>query len=205
MKIDAVNIVNLKDLATVAAGYPFRSAIRDEPGGDIFVVQMRNTAVVSGVDWASAAQIKLPEKRPMRWLEDGDVIFAARGANNYAVHIERPPERAVCSPHFFVLTGVDNTRALPAFIAWQINQKFVQKQLDASATGSHIRNIRRQALETLRLAIPSIENQSAIVEFAKAANTERLLFERLVSNRQQQLDALALGLFKKKGVQGNER
>ncbi|MEQ8287874.1 restriction endonuclease subunit S [Thalassospira sp.] len=205
MNIDAVNFVKISELANVTAGFPFREAIRDEPNGDTPVVQMRNTTAASGVDWPSAVRVKLPPKKPPRWLEDGDVLFAARGANNYALHVERPPERAVCSPHFFVLSAINRAHALPAFVAWQINQAPAQKQLDAVATGSHIRNIRRQALQSLCIALPSIDHQSAIIAFANAAHGERALFERLALNRQQQLDALALGLFMKRGVQDNER
>jgi hypothetical protein len=205
MIVDATNFVKISELAAVTAGFPFRESIRGEPGGDASVVQMRNTTVERGVDWAAAVRVNLPGKKIPRWLEDGDVIFAARGANNYALPIERPPERAVCSPHFFVLSAIDRKKALPAFVAWQINQVPAQKHLDAVATGSHIRNIRRQALEDLCLALPSLERQAAIVAFANTAHSERVLFERLAFNRQQQLDALALGLFIKKGVQENER
>ncbi len=198
---DAIITQRLGDVATVAAGFPFRGRIKNQPNGNTVVAQMRNVGAEAGVDWANAAKTALPGRKAPQFLEDGHILFAARGARNYAVLVESPPERAVSSPHFFVITVKDPSIALPAFITWQINQAPVQRQLDVAATGSHIRNIRRQALENLRLAVPPAETQRVIVEFDRMALAERRLLEELIANRIQQTDALALGLFNRNGVQ----
>lgn len=201
MAFDAENSITLADIAAVTAGFPFRGSIEDHPHGDTVVAQMRNANPESGIDWGGAVRTVLPGRKAPRYLISGDVLFAARGANNYAVLVEDPPERAVCSPHFFVVSVKDDKALLPAFLAWQINQAPVQQQLDAAATGSHIRNIRRQALEDLRIVLPPTETQRTIIEFARASVAERRLLESLIMNRKQQTDALALGLFRRKGVQ----
>lgn len=201
MDDDAVIFIRLADVAIVTAGFPFRGAIEDSPDGDTLVAQMRNARIENGIDWNGAVKTTLPGRKVPRLLAHGDVLFAARGANNYAVFVDNPPERAVCSPHFFVVSVKGKDKLLPAFLAWQINQAPVQQQLDAAATGSHIRNIRRQALEELRIAVPPMKTQHAVVEFDRAASSERRLLENLIINRKQQTDALALGLFKWKGVQ----
>ncbi|MEO1197949.1 MAG: restriction endonuclease subunit S [Pseudomonadota bacterium] len=201
MSDDAKYSITLADAAAVTAGFPFRGSIEDHPHGDTVVAQMRNASPERGIDWDGAVRTVLPGRKAPRFLVSGDVLFAARGANNYAVLVEGSPKRAVCSPHFFVVSVKDGVDLLPPFLAWQINQAPVQQQLDAAATGSHIRNIRRQALEDLRIVVPPMETQCTIIEFARAALAERRLLENLIINRKQQTDALALGLFKRKGVQ----
>lgn len=174
----------------VRPGFPFRGAIDALAPGDVGVIQMRN--VEEGiVDWSKLARVTLPTKRAPDLLEVGDVIFATRGRRNFAVVLEQIPGPAVCSPHFFVLRSRDPQRLLPAFLAWQINQRPAQDYLQQAATGSHILNITRAAIESLPLSIPPAAVQRTIVELADAARRERDLFSALIANRQDQLSAVA--------------
>lgn len=163
------------------------------PVGDIGVVQMRNVDPETGVDWAGVSRIELPPARRIEFLIPGDVIFSTRGARNYAVALGEAPFPAVCSPHFFVLR-VRDAAVEPRFLAWQINQGPAQEYLQREATGSHILNIRREVIERLEIAIPSLARQAAIVAFAEAAAREKRLLSTLIDNRQQQMNALAAGL-----------
>jgi restriction endonuclease S subunit len=103
------------------------------------------------------------------------------------------PFPAVCSPHFFVLR-IRGGAVEPRFLAWQINQAPAQEYLQREATGSHILNIRREVVERLEIAIPSLARQAAISAFAEGATREKRLLSALIENRQQQMNALAAGL-----------
>lgn len=185
-----VTAVPLADLARVNAGFPFRGAVDLLAPGEVAVIQMRNVEG-EAIDWPSLARVTLPTKRAPDFLAVGDVIFTTRGRRNFALALEDIPGSAVCSPHFFVLQSREPQKLLPAFLAWQINQKPAQEYLQQAATGSHILNITRAAIECLPIAMPPVDVQRAILELAGAARRERDLVNALIDNRQRQLDAVA--------------
>lgn len=184
----------LQDLAFVSAGYPLRGAVDALPTGDVAVIQMRNVDPDSGIDWAQARRVTLPSKRETSFLSPGEIIFTTRGARNLALALDVIPGKAVCSPHFFVIRVKNPVRLTPEFLAWQMNQLPAQQHFQREATGSHILNIRREAIENLPLAIPSLARQQAITALAKAASAERAALTKLINNRNQQLETIACGL-----------
>jgi hypothetical protein len=174
----------------VSPGFPFRGAVDALETGEGAVIQLRNVEGDS-VDWPALARVTLPTKRAPDFLASGDIIFTTRGRRNFALALKHIPGPAVCSPHFFVLQSREPDRLLPAFLAWQINQKPAQEYLQQAATGSHILNITRAAIENLPIAIPPVNVQRAILELDEAARRERDLVNALIDNRQRQLDAVA--------------
>jgi restriction endonuclease S subunit len=185
---------SLSELATISAGHPIRDAVRDVPGGDVAVVQMRNVHVETGVDWTAVAKTNLSGRREPDWLKPGDVLFSARGQRNIAVCLNQPPLKAVCSPHFFLIRVTDNKSVLPEFLAWQMNLPSAQQYFAQSATGSYIKSIRRKVLERLTILIPSLDRQSLLVGLAKTAQREKEILEQLIENRQQELERIARNL-----------
>ena len=185
---------SLGDVAAIAAGYPLRGAVDELTSGDVAIVQMRNVDADSGVNWSEVQRIALPSKRPPPFLAVGDIIFPTRGTRNFALALDTVDGQAVCSPHFFVMRVLDANRIAPAFLAWQINQRAAQEYFQREATGSHILNIRREVIENLPVAIPPVATQHIIVALADAARSERASLTKLIENRNQQLEAIALGL-----------
>jgi restriction endonuclease S subunit len=182
---------SLSELATITAGHPIRDAVRDVPGGEVSVVQIKNVHVETGVDWQAVAKTNLSGRREPDWLKPGDVLFSARGQRNIAVCLDQPPSKAVCSPHFFLIRVTDDKSALPEFLAWQINLPSAQQYFAQSATGSYIKSIRRQVLERLTLLIPSLDRQRLLVRLARTAQREKAILERLIENRRQELELVA--------------
>jgi hypothetical protein len=186
-------IVKLGRVAEIAAGHSLRMGVDEFPKGDTGVIQMRNVDPETGVDWAGVLRVDLPPGRRIDFLQCGDVIFSTRGARTYAVALGEAPFPAVCSPHFFVLR-VRGRAIEPKFLAWQINQAPAQEYLQREATGSHILNIRREVIERLEVAVPTLARQAAIIALAEAAAREKRLLSALIENRRQQMNALASGL-----------
>jgi len=182
---------SLGELARITAGHPIREAVRDVPGGNVAVVQIKNMGADTGIDWPAVARIRLTGRREPDWLKSGDIIFSARGHRNVAVCVDDPPADAVCSPHFFLIRVKSRNTTLPEFVAWQMNLPRAQRYFEQSATGSYITSIRRQVLEMLPLQVPSLEKQRLLVRLARAARLETRLMERLIENRRRELDLVA--------------
>lgn len=186
----------LIDLADVRAGYPFRGAIDALDKGEVGAIQMRNVDDDIGVDWSALARVKLPSERSVDLLAEGDLIFSTRGKRNFALALTDVPFAAVCSPHFFVLRVFDETQIIPAFLAWQINQRPAQDYLQQKATGSHILNITRGAIESLPVVVPPLATQRALMEVVDTARYERNVLSELISNRARQIEAIASDMLK---------
>ncbi len=194
MNDDAVFFINLKDAARVSAGYPLRGSAEALGPGDVRFVQLKDVSLDADINWTGIPSVELPSKRVPEWLSDNDVIFSARGTKTLAYPVTGTPGRAVCAPQFYVISIKDPEKLLPAFLAWQINQRSAQDYLARSATGSYIQNIRRGVLEALPVAVPSLRVQRVIVDFWQAARRERTTLNQLIETRNRQLDALAVGL-----------
>jgi restriction endonuclease S subunit len=88
----------------------------------------------------------------------------------------------------------DTQTLLPQFLAWQINQAPAQRYMRKNAEGTDQLSIRRGVLEELPIALPSVSQQSSLIDLDKTIRQERALHERLIRNREQQIEAMALEL-----------
>ena len=191
--IDAIKIY-LGGLGEIRSGYPLRGAISPVSGGSTLVVQMRDVASDRPLHWPAVVRTELTGRQMPEWLTDGDVLLVTRGNRYYAVALENVPDRTVSGPHLYHLRLKPNSRLLPAFLAWQLNQSPIQRHLHQAAEGSNQLSIRRAELEALSISVPPIVDQQRIVRLAELAARERVLLEQLIRNREQELGALALVL-----------
>lgn len=197
--IDA-NLRSVADLATVRTGYPFRGPIAEVHSGGVLVAQMKDVDPSAGLKWETVVRTELTGRKEPDWLQAGDILFVPRGQRFFASSIGPPPGLAVCGPHLVLLRLRPGARVTSDFLAWQINQPPVQKQLRIAAEGTNQLSVRITEIEGLRLAVPPIEQQLRIVGLAEAAARERGLLTQLIANREQQLAAIAANLAKAAGL-----
>jgi len=190
MPFDALRTA-LAHVAQLQAGYPFRTTVEEVADGDVHVIQMKDVSPESGVDWSGVMRTRLAGRKQPDWIVDGDILFAAKGARFYAACVGAALPNAVCVPAFFHLRVRPEAALDPEFLAWQINQPPCQRQLLQAAEGSSQLSIRRAVLEQLVLAVPPIVDQRRIVALAGLAVQERQALQRLIHNREQQLQAIA--------------
>lgn len=179
----------LHDYAEVRAGHPFRGSVPETADGSALTVQMRDVNPSHGVAWANVARTNPTGRKKPDWLRPGDILFLARGARNFAVYLDEVPGPAVCSQYFFLIRLTD-TRVLPAFLTWQINQIQAQQYLQRNAEGSDQLSIRRGILEAMPLNIPSIKRQEEILAFVTAVKREQILIDEMRQNRDREVRAL---------------
>ena len=115
----------LKDISVIFAGHSIRSKIKPNPKGKESIVQMANISLDGVLDWKSVERIDLAAytgSRGTRFLENGDIVFKARGNNHQAAVIRDCREKTVASPHLLIIRLNPDSGLLPEFVAWQINQ-----------------------------------------------------------------------------------
>ena len=192
--------MKLKQLAHINLGYPFRGKISETEEADVLAVQMKDVASNSGVNWLGCVKTELGGKRKPDWLQLGDILFTARGSNNYAVQIDETVAdyQAVAAPHFYVVR-IKNDTLLPEYLTWLLNQEPCQRYFQREAEGSLHKSIRRSVLENTPIALPTQEKQRAIIGFANTLKRENQLLEQLVQNGQKMMQTIANDLLHNPG------
>jgi restriction endonuclease S subunit len=190
----ASKAVMLRDIADIRSGHPFRGTIKQYENGDVNVVQVRDTEATGEITPYSAVKTILSTKKQPDWLQNGDVLFVAKGAKHYSVLVDNIPERTVCSPHFFVvrLKPAFKGVILPEFLCWQLNQQPAQRYFKANAEGSMYLSIRRQVIEDAPIKLLKAEKQRQLAAMHRCGVKEKKVLQKLMKNRQHQLDAVAL-------------
>lgn len=193
----ALKMVTLAQLAALRAGYPFRGTILDSPGSGIGVIQLRFCSFEYGIDWGNVIETTILEKKRTPWLQNGDVLFAARGGRHYAMTVRLPEDMhfkrgVVAAPHFYILRP--KPMVIPEFITWQLNSRPCQHYFESTAVGSYMKSVRRETLAQTPIPLPGLEEQTEYVTMADTLTEQRRALEALKENGQRLMDAAALDL-----------
>ena len=195
--------MKLKQIATIHAGYPFRGKIPEVPGSTVIAVQMKDVSLTEGIRWSDCLETELTGKREPDYLTTGDILVAARGSHNYAVAVDQllasTGKQAVAAPHFFVVS-LKKKAILPEFIVWLLNQAPTQRYFEQNAEGTLTKSIRRSVLDDAPVVVPPLAKQRAIISMADTLREEHKLIQKLVSNGERMMSAIAKDLFENKEV-----
>lgn len=185
--------MQLKHLATISAGHPFRGKIPESPGSGIVAVQMKDASILSGVTWADCIETE-PTGRRDDCLQVGDILVAARGSRNYAVLIDNTltatGKQAIAAPQFFIVRATA-PQLLPEYLCWFLNQPPCQRYFELNSEGTLTKAIKRNALDEIPIAVPDLAKQQAIVGLANTLQQELRLIEQLRRNGEQLLASIA--------------
>lgn len=186
----------ISQIATVFSGHSFRSSIEENSDGNCYVIQQKNVSRSSHVNWKTLVKTEASGRKEPNWLQQGDIIFSARGQYNFATYIdEQPPFPTVCSPHFFIIK-VDEYKFekevyLAPFVAWQINQSLAQAYFDANASGTSMKAINLSVLKDLEIIHVDIEKQRKIIALNDAFLEERNKIHRFIDLREIEMNEIA--------------
>ena len=190
----ATEEMRLSDIADIRLGHPFRGTVKQYDNGDVNVVQVRDTEPTGEINQYTMVETVLNTKKQPDWLQNGDVLFVAKGAKHYSVLVEQVLERTVCSPHFFVVRLKPEFKdvIVPDFLCWQLNQQPAQRYFKATAEGSMCLSILRQVLENAPIKVLKFEKQKQLAAMYRCSVKEQKILQKLIENRQKQLEAIAI-------------
>lgn len=180
----------LKSLASVQMGYSFRSGVDYQQAGSVRVIQMKDLTRDHIVDpgLLGRTDMKVPEAQEAR---RGDIVFRSRGDSTACAIIDIDPELAVVAAPLLRIR-VTAQQVLPAYLNWYLNQPPAQAYLAKNAEGSNVKMIRKEVLELLEVAVPSIEQQEHIVTLVQLAARERDLAADIGAHRSRLLSEVMI-------------
>ncbi len=182
--------MKLVDITTIAAGHPFRGKIREKSGSGIRAIQMKDISSDQSIFWKGVTETEVIGKKNPDWLVNGDILFAARGARNYAVLINDVLGKVVSAPQFYVLRVMGKS-LLPEFLVWQLNQKSVQNYFESTSEGTLTKSVRRSVLESTEICIPPLQEQEQVLGLYKTLKAEKAVCAELTRNADKLMNVIA--------------
>ncbi len=141
--------------------------------GGVFYLQPRDYNDGGSMDEGVSPSIEVNPKTEKHFLEDGDVLVAARSWKNFAVVYKKEVEPAVAASSFIILRLKEVDRVIPEYAAWFINHPRQQAQLKFHSRGTAMPSINKQILGELEIAIPPLETQNTIVKLDQLKRKEK--------------------------------
>jgi len=182
----------LNEIASVRAGYQFRTAIASDPAGDVFVIQGKDVDSRRGqikFKRLQAVSLKGAREPESHFLKPTDILLMARGGRNIATLVgDGAPERMVAVASFHIISP-DLRKVDPLYLTWQLNESRTRAFFDANTTGSTIRMLALEVVKRLELELPPLVGQHHIARLIHLIGEERSLLESIASERQRLLRA----------------
>lgn len=173
----------IRDLAQIRAGYQTRKGVQDTPDGSHALLQIRDfNEERTKIDLKNLARVVPGQINEEQVLQDGDVIFLAKGAKNFSYVPKGLPEPALAASYFFILRP--GRRVAPAYLAWFLNLESTKRLLSRySSTLAHMPVVRRDVLESVEVPLPNLETQRKIVELAALTDEQQQLLTDLAEKQ----------------------
>ncbi len=183
----------LKHIASIHTGV-FAKSI---PDGEVVYLQAKHFDEAGQISAELHPDLMADSISERHLLGQGDVLFAAKGAKNFAA-VYNLEELAVASTSFFVIRLEANFKSevSPEFLAWLINHPVAQTYLKGQAMGSSIASISKGVLEELEISMPPILKQKLILNVSNLRNKEIALRQQIEMLRDKQIQQQILNAIK---------
>ena len=176
-------------IADVIPGYAFRSRVTPQPDGNVRVIQMKDIDDRDALQTADLVRTHLSGADQHLRVQEGDLIFRARGLfHTAAIAPAHITDAIVAAP--LMLVRVTDRRVTPSYVRWYINHPKTQVTLSNLAAGSYVRSITKASLATLEVALPPLDAQKRIVEIAILGEREHALMKGISEKRTRLLDEI---------------
>lgn len=170
--------VLLKQILThegLSSGYSVRGKISNIPDGGIKIIQLKDLIDDYTSIGQDCFQLEIDKIKPKYYLQNGDILFIAKGANNYALVYEKiDPLPTIASSALFVIR-IEKSIANPNYVSWYINQHKVQNYFKTNEAGTYVTNINRKTIEEIPIQLPSLYIQDKIAKVARLHVKEKQL------------------------------
>ena len=184
----------LKEIAAIGSGQSFRHKIEDNPNGTCWVIQMKDISNEQLSISGKPLSINIEDVNPNQLLAKGDILFMAKGNNNFAVRYDSDKPAVAVSLFFIIRPNRDIIN--PEFLTWLLNSSSVQSYFYERRLGASVGNIRKDTLENLEINIPHIKQQAKIATLNRLMKKEELLTQQYLEKKKLFLNQAMFNLSK---------
>jgi restriction endonuclease S subunit len=155
------------EIADIQMGYQTRKRITVSESGRISIIMGKDIGPDNLIYLDKLDRIE-PEGDYTRYLlQKGDVLFTAKGSNNFAACITSDLADTVASGSFYILRIKSRSALEPCYLAWWLNQATAQEHFrQTQSSGATISYISAEALRKTPVNIPPLKIQESIIRLS---------------------------------------
>lgn len=183
--MDKVCQYKLKDIVRIKSGV----FAKGDTNPDIYYIQSTDFGV--NKEWVKHLKPVLSRtpKLIKHYLNKGDILFAAKGKEFFAVVYDGTYSPAVASTTFLVLQFI-SSEVLPEYLAWYLNHPKIQNVLWTYAGTTAIPSVNIATLQNIDISIPRFVKQTTILDLYILQKKEKFLQDRISRLKQDYLNEL---------------
>jgi len=182
---------SLGNISEIQVGYQSREGIRAHSNGSHFLLQARDFNNLHQVDWSNLTRFTPSGSTTKSEIRQGDVLFLARGQDNFAWPVTHVTTHILAANSFYILRP-DQATILPDYLAWWLNQKPAQEYIQLNRSGSSLPFLSVSALSRIEVPLPSIDLQRKIGELELLQKKETDLLSKYLSKKSALIKTVCL-------------
>jgi restriction endonuclease S subunit len=168
---------------------------------DTYYLQPNHFAENGVLVRSTKPQLKMSSKYEKHLLRNNDILFAAKGFNNFSVVFHESTGKAVASSSFIIIR-VNNdfqNKVLPDFLCWFLNNSSMIEVFHKQKATTTVPSISIAQLCELELTIPDLKTQELIVFVQQCRDREQELLQQLEKLQHKQLQTILFNAIKRSG------
>ncbi len=181
----------LGKISEIQVGYQSREGIRVQADGSYFLLQARDLDRLHQIDWSNLTRFTPSGAITKSEIRQRDILFLARGQENFAYLISHDTRNVLASNSFYILR-VRTEVVLPEFLLWWMNQTPAQEYIKLNRSGSSLPFLSVSALSRLEVPIPDIEMQRKIGELELLRKKETDLLDLYLTKKSALIKTVCL-------------
>ncbi len=189
-------ITHLGDISEIQVGYQSREGIHPQINGNHFLLQTRDFDNHHQINWSNLIKFTPSGFGAKSEVRKGDVLFLAKGQDNYAIFINFERDNILAGNSFYIIRTNPET-VLPDFLAWWINQTPAQEYIRLNRSGSSLPFLSVASLSNLEVPIPDTKIQQKICKLETLRRKESDLLIRYLTKKYALIQAVCLNAISK--------
>jgi restriction endonuclease S subunit len=179
----------------------FQSGVYEKPdiNADTLYLQAVHFTRSGLFDEKVQPYLKLNDKLQKHLLTEGDLLFAAKGLNNFAAVYHKEIGKAVASSSFIIIKMREQEKQniQPDYLAWFITHNKQIKLMHEQQLGTTIPSISMKQLAELEIDIPPIAVQKKIIAIHQLREKEKELTRNIEQWKDKHIQLLLSDATKK--------
>lgn len=181
----------LSEISEIQIGYQSREGIRSQLDGNSFLLQARDFDKMRQVNWSNLIRFNPSGVVNKVEIKQGDVLFLAKGQDNFACLVTWTISNVLASNSFYILRP-NQSIILSDYLAWWLNQTPAQEFIKLNRSGSSLPFLSVSALSRLEIPAPELEIQHKIGELEKLRVKEENLLDLYHTKKSALIQAVCL-------------
>lgn len=193
--------MKISNIADIINGYTFRGAIKEVENGDVVVLQAKD--IIQGqniTEVHNLTRIDFSGTRTASFLKKNDVLIVSRGMGlgSFRSAVFNLDDLNIIASSSILIVRINKEEILPEYLSMYFNSTEGQTKILETVAGSYIQSIsRRKFEEELKIPIPPLVKQKALIDLNKNIRQQEKIYERKKKLKQEIIDATIINLIKK--------